>query len=792
MRLIRCLGGLEWKKYLLNSLEIDSEEPSKNRLRGRIDRYEGDSPLKILLPFYSSIGDLDLMINQEMNEKVVCRICERHFRVYQLLPHIEKCKRLKSQEIKILENVNKICVAIKKFEIYRKNSALKIVKKLKSSSNSESKSYNELNGVPFCRKLVRNPTICANFEKMSQEPRDFITKISFISNKMANYSKMIKIEPLRQTKEHNVVIIDMSTEIRHNGSRNEMFRDASSQIVLISELIKQREELQNKYTLIQAEKSDLSSSSILRDYPFNKKKGLTREMMNQVSSISNMRYLLFEVLRIESSPHSGSTQQLELPSEVKGKYDLKEVKEDSVEDDDFIASPNKSSESPPPLNSQGISRSKFQLNFDKVTTRNSAKSELSQFNLPYSNRYKINSITTRDRSSNKPLPQDVRQTMMIGNSKNASDIALAVHTIFNTQRQKRSISPSKQPSRLKLKSEKLKKIKNERKLMELRMRRAEIPTTVRFYDEIFDIERLTTSDSGEYFKENPSILSSAYHIDLSEYDYVKMLGKGAYGRVYLIQRRSTGDLFALKVIECANQFSKSELQKLVTERNIYGMIKGDAVVNALCTFLHKGFICFVMDFMPGGDLRSLLNVQGGLYEEDVKYYTARMVHCLGEIHKYNICHRDLKPDNILIDGEGRPRLGDFGLSEVKKQIEMCKNREKMRDEALSCVSGVEHSSNRRGTVGSVYFSNLFVDPGIESQDSKEGHTGKVVEIVGTPDYMAPEMIQEGQSGFAADWWALGVMVYELLTDFPPFNADTVDNIMDNIVHLRMEKLPLGS
>lgn len=146
-----------------------------------------------------------------------------------------------------------------------------------------------------------------------------------------------------------------------------------------------------------------------------------------------------------------------------------------------------------------------------------------------------------------------------------------------------------------------------------------------------------------------------------------------------------------------------------------------------------------MEYLPGGDLYSLLQKTGGIDENSARIYVFQIVKALDYLHSKNIIHRDLKPDNILITAQGTLKLTDFGLSYlgmVDRQISSVKDTESL----------VQSSS-----------------------------------CVGTPDYIAPEVILNQPHSFAVDWWSLGIMIYEFIMGIPPFHADSEKETHKNIL-----------
>lgn len=224
----------------------------------------------------------------------------------------------------------------------------------------------------------------------------------------------------------------------------------------------------------------------------------------------------------------------------------------------------------------------------------------------------------------------------------------------------------------------------------------------------------------------------------SKYQIITLLGKGGYAAVYLVRDNEDHQLYALKVVRKAGNPKLNNLLEYlrIMKEGCYQMkADSDCVVKLYSTFDTVRNFYIAMEYVPGGTLRSLLSYVGFLEEDVAVYYSAQIVRILETLHANGIVHRDLKPENLLIDKKGHLKLTDFGLScEIMK------------------LPNLDH----------LQFS-----------------------MVGTPDYVAPEVaLLEGHS-FAADWWALGIIIFELLTGCPPFNDRTVQTILNNAVRAQI-------
>jgi serine/threonine protein kinase len=129
-------------------------------------------------------------------------------------------------------------------------------------------------------------------------------------------------------------------------------------------------------------------------------------------------------------------------------------------------------------------------------------------------------------------------------------------------------------------------------------------------------------------------------------------------------KANTKDIYAMKIINCAEQSDKDYLEMLRNEKEILALIEGDYVVNSYFTFIYENFMCFCMEYLPNGDLAVLLDDYCRLDEKMAKFMIAEIILAVEYLHKNNIIHRDLKPSNILIDNDGHLKLTDFGLSKI--------------------------------------------------------------------------------------------------------------------------------
>eukprot|EP01117_Protostelium_nocturnum_P004644 TRINITY_DN1683_c1_g1_i5.p1 TRINITY_DN1683_c1_g1~~TRINITY_DN1683_c1_g1_i5.p1 ORF type:complete len:848 (+),score=314.15 TRINITY_DN1683_c1_g1_i5:765-3308(+) len=238
---------------------------------------------------------------------------------------------------------------------------------------------------------------------------------------------------------------------------------------------------------------------------------------------------------------------------------------------------------------------------------------------------------------------------------------------------------------------------------------------------------------------------------MKNFQLVKQITHGAFGSVYLAKKLRTNDLYAIKAIKKSDTIQKNHVRHVAAERNILAQTQHDFVVKMYYSFQSVDYLFLVMEYANGGDLFSLLYEQGALSEELARMYVAETVLALEYIHSLGIVHRDLKPDNLLIDHSGHIKLTDFGLSSVG-----------FIDDLMSAMPKSRKSMEIK-------------------QNSKEKR--KLFSGVGTPDYLAPEILLGIGHSYPVDWWALGVVLFELLCGCPPFAGDNVQQVFQNVLGL---------
>lgn len=216
--------------------------------------------------------------------------------------------------------------------------------------------------------------------------------------------------------------------------------------------------------------------------------------------------------------------------------------------------------------------------------------------------------------------------------------------------------------------------------------------------------------------------------------------------MHLVRHKTLGERFAMKKIKKQNLILRNQLQQVFMERDIMTFTDNPFVVALICTFETKRHLCMVMEYVEGGDVATLIKNMGPLPLDMARIYFAETTLAVEYLHSYGIIHRDLKPDNLLITSLGHVKLTDFGLSKV----------------------------------GLMNLTTNFY----EGNDMKDHYCKEFndKQICGTPQYLAPEVILRQSYGKTVDWWSMGIILYEFLTSFAPFNGNTPEDLFDNVIN----------
>ncbi|KAJ3016012.1 hypothetical protein HKX48_004268 [Thoreauomyces humboldtii] len=252
---------------------------------------------------------------------------------------------------------------------------------------------------------------------------------------------------------------------------------------------------------------------------------------------------------------------------------------------------------------------------------------------------------------------------------------------------------------------------------------------------------------------------------LASFNILTQVGQGGYGQVFLARKNDTKELCALKKMSKKQLHKLGEIDHILTERDILTRTSTPWLVKLLYAFQDTDHVYLAMEYVPGGDMRTLLNNSGVLREAHARFYVAEMVVAVAELHQLGYIHRDLKPENFLVDATGHLKLTDFGLSRGRLSTAMVERMEKRLSVASKVQPTPRSTAERRNIHRSIRREDMLA-----------------YSLVGSPDYMAPEVLNGKQEGYglAADYWSIGCILFECLAGFPPFTAATTDEVWVNV------------
>ncbi|KAM7308164.1 serine/threonine-protein kinase Warts [Ixodes scapularis] len=299
-----------------------------------------------------------------------------------------------------------------------------------------------------------------------------------------------------------------------------------------------------------------------------------------------------------------------------------------------------------------------------------------------------------------------------------------------------------------------------------------------------------------YQKESNYIRRSRAKMDKSMFCHLKRIGVGAFGEVALVRKKDTDHLYAMKTLSKEDVLKRNQVAHVKAERDILAEADNEWVVKLYYSFQDEENLYFVMDYIPGGDLMSLLIKEGVFQEPLARFYVAELVLALESVHKLGFIHRDIKPDNVLIDHDGHIKLTDFGLCTGFRWTHNSKyyqkNGEHVRQDSMEpdknwskechCPSGTNGGCSSSGG-----------GKPLERRRKKEHQRCLAQSLVGTPNYIAPEVLARHGYGQSCDWWSVGVILYEMLVGQPPFLANSPSETQYKVLNwektLQIPKVP---
>uniref|UniRef100_A0A4W5MU71 non-specific serine/threonine protein kinase n=1 Tax=Hucho hucho TaxID=62062 RepID=A0A4W5MU71_9TELE len=232
------------------------------------------------------------------------------------------------------------------------------------------------------------------------------------------------------------------------------------------------------------------------------------------------------------------------------------------------------------------------------------------------------------------------------------------------------------------------------------------------------------ADSLAKQEEEGSLCSPTSQIEnetMNDFDYLKLLGKGTFGKVILVKEKASGTYYAMKIL-------KKEVIIAKKQNNNDGVTLVIFLQSLKYSFQTKDRLCFVMEYVNGGELFFHLSRERVFSEDRTRFYGAEIVSALDYLHSAKIVYRDLKLENLMLDKDGHVKITDFGL----------------------CKEGITDTATMKT-------------------------------FCGTPEYLAPEVLEDNDYGRAVDWWGLGVVMYEMMCGRLPFYNQDHEKLFELIL-----------
>ncbi|XP_024849398.1 serine/threonine-protein kinase 32B isoform X1 [Bos indicus] len=241
----------------------------------------------------------------------------------------------------------------------------------------------------------------------------------------------------------------------------------------------------------------------------------------------------------------------------------------------------------------------------------------------------------------------------------------------------------------------------------------------------------------------PPVFDENEEVNFDHFQILRAIGKGSFGKVCIVQKRDTKKMYAMKYMNKQKCIERDEVRNVFRELQIMQGLEHPFLVNLWYSFQDEEDMFMVVDLLLGGDLRYHLQQNVHFTEGDVKLYICELALALEYLQRYHIIHRDIKPDNILLDEHGHVHITDFNIATV--------------------VKGAEKASS----------------------------------MAGTKPYMAPEVFQvyvDGGPGYSypVDWWSLGVTAYELLRGWRPYEIHSATPIDEILNMFKVERVHYSS
>lgn len=275
-------------------------------------------------------------------------------------------------------------------------------------------------------------------------------------------------------------------------------------------------------------------------------------------------------------------------------------------------------------------------------------------------------------------------------------------------------------------------------------------------------------------KETEYMRRQRHKMGVDDFELLTIIGRGAFGEVRLCREKTTGNVYAMKKLKKSEMLRRGQVEHVKAERNLLAEVDSTCIVKLYCSFQDDEYLYLIMEYLPGGDMMTLLMRKDTLTEDEARFYVGQTVLAIESIHKHNYIHRDIKPDNLLLDKNGHMKLSDFGLCKPLDSSSFPNFRED------DYAGGRNLKPSAEGTKPPM--------PRRTQQEQlvhwQKNRRTLAYSTVGTPDYIAPEVLLKKGYGMECDWWSLGAIMYEMLVGYPPFYSEEPMSTCRKIVNWR--------